>query len=150
MLQVQLAAERTTMAPTNPLLDVTRRYNSSPEDPDSEWARAKEVIRAEIGEIPFANWFACSRQTDRDETSIAVEVPSAQTREFIEMDYLDVIAQLAQICRMLRVDFLVRDPRNMSGLPHVRSQRDQPRAGLRSPIPPLRHLERHGTRSLSV
>ncbi len=55
-LQVQLAAERTRVAAPNPLLDACDGDPVPPEDPDCEWARAKQLIRAEIGEIPFGNW----------------------------------------------------------------------------------------------
>jgi hypothetical protein len=107
-LQVQLAAERTRVTAPSPLLDVSDPERLPAEDPECHWARAKELIRAEIGDIPFANWFASSRQTNREETTVTVELPSTQTREFIEMDYLNVIARAAQSCGILGVNFTVR------------------------------------------
>lgn len=108
-LQVQLAAERTKCTSPSLPSDVREADPLPPEDPDCAWARVKERIRATIGDIPFANWFASSRQTSLQEGSIIVELQSLQTKEFIEMDYLDVIAQAAQGCGISQVEFSVRD-----------------------------------------
>lgn len=108
-LQVQLAAERTRLPADNSVLNVEDVVPLPPEDPDCEWARAKAAVRAEIGEIPFGNWFASSRQTARTESSIIVELPNAQTKTFIEMDYLGVLTRAVLETGIPQVEFAVRD-----------------------------------------
>jgi hypothetical protein len=106
-LQVQLAAERTSVVVANPLCEVSDTDALPAEDPNCEWARAKQLIRAEIGGIPFANWFDLTRQTSGDHASITVALPNSQTKEFVEMDYLPLIQRACSVFGVSQVHLTV-------------------------------------------
>ena len=88
-IQVQFAAEKARHVNDSPAQCVTTL--ALPEEaPRTEWAQAKGWIRSQIPEIPFLNWFDCTRQVGRCGKEILVEVPDEPTRLFLETEYADV------------------------------------------------------------
>jgi hypothetical protein len=90
-LQIQLAAERMHMRNPHPITSSPELQVELPEDPNCEWAQAKEKIRTLVGEIPFANWFEASRQIGVDGTTVTIAVPDEWTREYLESEYRNII-----------------------------------------------------------
>jgi hypothetical protein len=67
------------------------------------------AIRQQIGEIRFENWFAASRQTAVEGSSITVELPKLQTKASIDLDYLDLAGQAALAVGISGVKFAVSE-----------------------------------------
>ena len=89
-LQVQLATERFRTVSAEPAVTEVLALSLPEEDPSCHWAKAKENIRIRIGEIPFANWFECTRQVGQQEGRVTVAVPDDCSRLFIEAEYGDL------------------------------------------------------------
>lgn len=85
-LQIQLAAERQQPAQTQPEASL-REQTIAEEDVACDWAVAKEKIRTQVGEIPFRNWFARSRQARRQGAQITIAVPDEASRLFLEAEF---------------------------------------------------------------
>lgn len=64
---------------------------AEPLDPSKPWDRAREYMSAMMGEIPYTNWLAHTRQISAGSKSIIVAVPDQQTLDYIEGELLDVI-----------------------------------------------------------
>ncbi len=108
-LQIQLAAERTHSSQAVASTLCTEGFSQVTEDPGCEWVEAKARIRALIGEIAFANWFEPSRQTERDGTALTIAVPDEATRDFIDIDYREVVTKAISGMGVEIVHFIVRD-----------------------------------------
>jgi hypothetical protein len=110
-LQIQLAAERMQVYKPTPNLSFTEIWAEMPEDPNSEWAQAKTSIRNLIGDIPFANWFERSRQTERNGTALTIAVPDEAIREVLEIEYGELISKVMSEIGFDTVRFKVDDRR---------------------------------------
>jgi Helix-turn-helix domain len=86
-LQVQLATERLTIPSPEPAPLATPACDLPDEDPACDWAIAKQKIRNQIREVPFRNWFECTRQLERRGGHITIAVPNEATRFFLEAEY---------------------------------------------------------------
>jgi hypothetical protein len=86
-LQVQLAAERVPNRSLAPPAAATPLCDLPEEDPTCDWVLAKQKIRDQIGEVPFANWFARTWQIDRRDGQITIAVWDEPTRFFLEAEY---------------------------------------------------------------
>jgi hypothetical protein len=84
-------------------------WDDVPEDPNSEWVEAKARIQALIGEIPFGNWFEPSRQIERDGTALTIAVPDEATRDFLDIDYREVITKVGSAMGLDTVHVVVKD-----------------------------------------
>jgi hypothetical protein len=107
-LQIQLAAERTQANQPVAHMSCTEDFIEDPEDPKCEWAVAKSRIRALIGDIPFANWFELSRQTERHGTALTIAVPDKTTLDFLDIDYREVITKAISPMGLETVHVIVR------------------------------------------
>jgi hypothetical protein len=108
-LQIQLAAER--MLVSSPLFtdkSSTRQIHAD-EDPTCEWAKAKVKIRAQVGEIPFRNWFEGTRQIGRSGSAITIEVPDEATRLYVEEEYRELIRRAVTEMSIDTVAFVVAE-----------------------------------------
>jgi hypothetical protein len=88
-LQIQLVTERYHVRELSPNDRFIDEYVE--EDADTEWAQIKELIRAEVGEIPFRNWFDGTRQAQRLGDEITITVPNEPTRTYLESEYAQLI-----------------------------------------------------------
>ncbi len=86
-LQIQLVAERVPAgarlqpATSPPARTIVR------DDPSCDWAIAKAKIRAQVGEIPFLNWFDATRQVERFGSEITIAVTDEPSRVYLETEY---------------------------------------------------------------
>jgi hypothetical protein len=88
-LQIQLAAERRPLGENRPEASLPE-HTLIEENPASDWAVAKEKIRTQLGEIPFRNWFAQTRQVGRQGAQITLAVSDEASRFFLEAEYGDL------------------------------------------------------------
>jgi hypothetical protein len=85
-LQIQLSTERLegwassgVEPPTCP--------DPLPQGAESIWSKAKTVIRCQIPEIAFLNWFSCTRQIMDCGSRIEVAVPDEPTEAYLSQEY---------------------------------------------------------------
>ena len=90
-IQVQLAAEQLGQM-TNRVISCGPPAILVAEDPNSEWAVAKEKIRASVGEIPFKNWFDQTNQLERTGERITIAVSDEPSIHYLKTEYATVIA----------------------------------------------------------
>jgi len=81
-----------------------------PEDAGSIWAKAKTVIRGQIPEIAFLNWFSCTRQIMDRGSRIKVAVPDEATRAYLSEEYHHVTHAVLSDLGVNEIRFVVRDP----------------------------------------
>lgn len=90
-IQVQLAAEQLGQM-ADGVISCGRPEMVVEEDPSSEWAVAKERIRASVGEIPFKNWFDQTYQLERTGERITIGVSDEPSLDYLKTEYAAVIA----------------------------------------------------------
>ena len=86
-LQIQLAAERLPVQEFLPPTSCGPSRASLDEDPTCDWAKAKAKIRDQIGEIPYMNWFAHTRQVGRFGAQITIAVGDEPSRDYLQAEY---------------------------------------------------------------
>ena len=107
-LQVQLAAE-TLMTPVEEPQPTALVPEPPREDPESEWAMAKSVIRSRVHEAAFANWFEPTRQLRRDGGRLTVWTPDEPTRISLATEYDSVTASVLADVGIGAVAFVAPD-----------------------------------------
>ena len=107
-LQIQLAVER-WRPQTPPPETIGPERTLVKEDPASEWAIAKAKIRTQIGEIPFSNWFAQTRQIGRQGRQIIVTAPDDSSRFFVEAEYGNVTRTVLAELNIHEIHWTVRE-----------------------------------------
>jgi len=86
-LRIQLAAERLHISAIRAEEVSQFGYEQAEEDPDCDWTAAKTMIRSQIPETAFLNWFSPTRQVERSGTAITVAVPDGPTRCYLLTEY---------------------------------------------------------------
>lgn len=80
-----------------------------PEDPSTEWAKAKALLRSKISAESYRNWFDDTRQLLRDGDVLSVVTMDPETNGWLETEYAGLIAAvLAEIQPGLTVHYVTR------------------------------------------
>jgi hypothetical protein len=109
-LQVQLAAEQLDKARVQGPAESQLSHDPIPEEPDSDWAKAKVQIRSQISEIAFLNWFSCTWQIEKFGSRIEVAVPDEPTKAWLKSEYELVISKALSDLGVEEIRFVVCDP----------------------------------------
>jgi hypothetical protein len=109
-LQIQLAAEQLDKARVRGPAEFQLSHDPIPEEPDSDWAKAKAQIRSQISEIAFLNWFACTWQIETCGSRIEVAVPDEPTKAWLKGEYELVISEATSGLGVAEIRFVVCDP----------------------------------------
>jgi hypothetical protein len=109
-LQVQLAAEQLDKARVRGPAESELPNNSIPEEPDSDWAKAKAQIRSQVSEIAFQNWFSCTWQIVKFGSRIEVAVPDEPTKAWLKSEYKLVISKALSDLGVEEIRLVVCDP----------------------------------------
>jgi hypothetical protein len=109
-LQIQLAAEQFDKARVRGPAESQSSHDPIPEEPDSDWAKAKAQIRSQISEIAFLNWFSCTWQIEKFGSRIEVAVPDESTKAWLKSEYELVISKALSELGVEEIRFVVYDP----------------------------------------
>lgn len=107
-LQIQLSAERWE-GRKSPGVEPSTCPDPLPEDTESTWAKAKTVIRCQIPETAFLNWFSCTRQIRECGSRIEVAVPDEPTEAYLSQEYHRVMRAVLADFGVNEIRFVVRD-----------------------------------------
>jgi hypothetical protein len=108
-LQIQLSAERVE-GWTPPGVEHATCPDPRSEDAESIWAKAKTVIRCQIPEIAYLNWFSCTRQIMDCGSRIEVAVPDEATGAYLSQEYHHVTHAVLSDLGVNEIRFVVCDP----------------------------------------
>jgi hypothetical protein len=106
-VQVQVLAE--SLPPTHSAVS-SPQPPVRPEDPTSEWARAKTQLRAQVAPIPFANWIEDTRQLDITTDTITIGVADEPTVSVLTSDYAALIEHVALALHLPRIAYTILAP----------------------------------------
>jgi Helix-turn-helix domain len=113
-LQIQLAAEQVDKAHVPRPAESPPSQDPLPEEPDSDWAKAKARISLQIPEIAFLNWFPGTWQIAKWGSRIEVAVPDEPTKAWLKGEYELVISQALSDLGVQEICFVVCDPLSIS------------------------------------
>jgi hypothetical protein len=108
-LQIQLSAERLE-GRTPSGVEPPTCADPLPEDAESTWAKAKTVIRCQIPEIAFLNWFSYTRQMMDCGSRIEVAAPDEPTEAYLTQEYHHVTRAVLSDLGVNEIRFVARDP----------------------------------------